>query len=86
MIDNHCFEKIGFFVSAKGLSKLDTFSNTDPFCVVYLKDKKTNAQMQVGLTDVVMDSQNPDWAQQFVMDYYFEAIQEVLFFIVSIIQ
>ena len=57
MIDANCFEKIGFFVRGKGLSKMDTFSNTDAFAVVYVKDKKTNAQVQLGITDVIMDSQ-----------------------------
>lgn len=77
MIDNECFEKIGFYVSAKGLTKLDTFSNSDPFAAVFCKDKKTGEETRVGLTGLIMDNQNPEWPDQFILNYYFEAVQEI---------
>jgi hypothetical protein len=77
MIDNQCFEKVGFFLSASGLKKLDTFSNTDPFCVVSTRDPKTELMMVLGITEVIMDSQAPEWPTLFVVNYYFEAVQEI---------
>jgi len=77
MIDSECFERIGFFLSARGLAKMDLTSNTDPFAVVYVTDKKTNQQVKLGSTGCLMDTLDPDWPQQFVINYYFESVQEV---------
>jgi len=77
MIDNQCFERIGFFLSAKALTKLDLFSNSDPFAVVYTKDPKTGVQSRLGFSGVIMNTQNPEWPEQFIMNYHFESVQEI---------
>lgn len=74
-IDTACFERIGLFFSARGLPKMDITSNTDPFCIVYTNDIKTNRQILLGHTSVIQDTNNPDWPDQLVMDYHFEAVQ-----------
>lgn len=56
---------------------MDITSNTDPFCIVYVTDPKTQQQLLLGHTSVIQDTNNPDWPDQLVMDYHFEAIQKV---------
>ncbi len=70
-------EKVGLFISARGLTKMDTFSNTDPFAVLYIKDLKTGNFVKAGRTATVMDTQSPDFATQFILDYFFESVQEI---------
>lgn len=77
MIDNECFERVGFFLSARDLKKMDTFSNTDPYAIVLAKDPKTGVNTKLGITNVIMDSQNPNWPTQFIINYYFEVTQEI---------
>jgi len=68
-------DKVGVFLSASGLPKMDVTSNTDAFAVLYLKGA-TGAYIKVGETVTVMDSREPAWATQFMIDYYFETVQE----------
>jgi hypothetical protein len=48
---------------------MDITSNTDPFCIVYVKDPKTHQQDLLGHTSVIQDTNNPDWPDQLVMVY-----------------
>lgn len=56
---------------------MDTFSNTDPFIVVYEDDPKTKKANLLGNTSVIMDSQNPEWPDQLIINYKFEAVQNL---------
>jgi hypothetical protein len=70
-------EKVGLFLSASGLPKMDVTSNTDPFAVMFMKDRKTGQLVKCGRTDVIMDTQAPQWPTQFILEYFFEATQEI---------
>jgi len=70
-------EKVDFYLSCRGLPKMDITSNTDPFCVVFVKDPQTHSFVEMGRTDVIMDTQSPDWTCQFVIDYRFEEVQNL---------
>ena len=48
---------------------MDTFSNSDAFCVVYING------IEIGRTEVVYDSQTPRFTTQFQIDYFFEEKQ-----------
>jgi len=76
-MDLNCFERVGLFFSCKGLPKMDVTSNTDPFIVVYEEDPNTKKKMLLGNTSVVMDSQNPEWPDQLIINYKFEAVQNL---------
>lgn len=56
---------------------MDVTSNTDPFIVVYEEDPFTKKEMLLGNTSVIMDSQNPEWPDQLIINYKFEAIQKI---------
>jgi hypothetical protein len=49
-LDLQCLEKIEIFVTASALPKMQSFSNTDPFAVVYFKDHKTKQLVKIGST------------------------------------
>jgi hypothetical protein len=68
--------RVEFFLSAKGLPKLDLTSNTDPFAVVFFKNQNGEFD-EIGRTDVVMDTQEPVWTCQFLIDYKFEEVQQL---------
>ncbi len=53
-------DKVGIFLSASGLPKMDITSNTDAFAVLYFKNA-TGGFTKCGETVTVMDSQNPAW-------------------------
>ena len=58
------------------LRDLDTFSKSDPFCVVELKTMGVqNDWMEVGRTECIMDNLNPVWQKKIVLDYNFEQRQ-----------
>ena len=49
-------EQVEVFLSCQDLIKTDFRSKSDPFVVVYLKDRRTNKQFkEIGRTEVIMD-------------------------------
>jgi len=78
MLDDACYEKVGLSFSARGLPKLDTFSQTDPFVAVFILDNKTRQLQLLGRTGVIMDTPNPDWPEHMVMNYKFEETQQLV--------
>jgi len=57
---------------------MDLMSESDPMVVVFLKDAKTDFK-EIGRTEVVKDNPNPDFKARFLVDYYFEEQQEMMF-------
>ena len=76
-MDTNSYEKVGLYFTARDLPKLDTFSHTDAFLVVNMIDPKTSKVQRVGHTSVVKDTENPDWADQIIVDYIFEQTQVI---------
>ena len=50
---------------------MDTFSKSDPFCIVYKYDVKGQAQM-IGKTEVIHDNLNPEFVKKILVDFHFE--------------
>ena len=75
-VDIECFEKVAVFFKGVGLQKAQFFSNTDAFAVLLNHDQKTGTFNKVGRTEVVQNSQNPEWPLQFTITYKFEEKQE----------
>ncbi len=65
-------------VSCKNLCDMDTFSKSDPLCVMYqqVADQKW---VEVGRTEMLKNTLNPSWQHKFVLDYCFEQRQLVKF-------
>eukprot|EP01084_Bolivina_argentea_P024001 44805_1 len=74
---SHLKEKVDLFISCKDLVKKDFDSESDPFCVVYIR--KNNHFEEIGRTETVKDNEYPEFATQFKMDYYFEEEQILRF-------
>ena len=70
------------FVSAKNLPNMDLTSKTDPFCVVDIKTvgnlPNVRPMERVGVSEVIMDTLNPQFAFAFEMNYHFEMSQDVV--------
>jgi hypothetical protein len=70
-LSSDCHSTVEFHISCTNLKKMDTFSNSDPFCVVYVNGA------EIGRTEVIKDTQNPKFTKSFVLDYFFEEVQTV---------
>ncbi|XP_062582968.1 copine-8-like, partial [Saccostrea cucullata] len=66
-------------VSCRNLQDKDTFSKSDPMCVLYIKDARTGSYQEFGRTEMIKDTLNPDFVHKFVMNYYFEESQKLKF-------
>lgn len=74
-------EKVELFLSCRDLIKKDFGSESDPFVVVYLKSSSPNNNTfkEIGRTETIYDNRDPNFSQQFRLDYYFEQ-QQILRF------
>lgn len=59
----------------RNLLDRDTFSKSDPVCILYQKDLRTNQYIEIGRTEQIKNSLNPSWNTKFTMDYRFEERQ-----------
>ncbi|XP_033745758.1 copine-8-like isoform X3 [Pecten maximus] len=66
-------------ISCRGLKDADLFSKSDPMCVLYTKDKKTGSYYEVGRTEMIKDTLDPDFVKKFTMQYFFEESQKLKF-------
>ncbi|XP_052780413.1 copine-8-like isoform X2 [Mya arenaria] len=66
-------------VSCRGLRDRDTFSKSDPMCVLHTWDIKSKTFHEFGRTEMIKDTLNPDFVKKFVMNYFFEESQKLKF-------
>jgi len=66
-------------MSAKDLVNRDKMSKSDPFCVLFQRNRHTNEFLEVGRTEVINDNLNPMWDTKFTLDYIFQERQELKF-------
>jgi hypothetical protein len=65
-------------IYCKGLQNKDTFSKSDPFCV--LQEKAANGLWRdIGRTEVIQNDLNPKFKTKFEVDFTFEKKQELKF-------
>jgi uncharacterized protein YegL len=81
--DLNAISKVELKFSCKNLPSLDAVSKSDPRIYVYFQERKfENKQVstnwvKIGSTETIKDNSNPEFAQSFVFDYYFECIQNL---------
>ena len=75
MVESHLVSKVELFICARDLQDMDTFSKSDPFCVVYSQNKKSNKYLEVGRTEIIMNNLNPNWSKSIIVDFLFETKQ-----------
>nr|XP_034317442.1 copine-8 isoform X1 [Crassostrea gigas] len=66
-------------VQCRNLADLDVLSKSDPMCVMFMKDIKTNTYYELGRTETLDNQLNPDFATKFTVTYYFEELQSTKF-------
>ncbi|XP_022084005.1 copine-8-like isoform X1 [Acanthaster planci] len=71
--------KVELTVSCRKLLDMDTFSKSDPLCVMYLQTVGTDTYKEYGRSEVIMNTLNPDFVKKFVIDYFFEEVQKLKF-------
>lgn len=57
---------------------MDTFSASDPFCVLWDVSKGSSNKKELGRTEVIVDNNNPRWIKAIDVDYHFESKQDFL--------
>ncbi|XP_006002487.1 copine-8 isoform X2 [Latimeria chalumnae] len=71
--------KVEVTVSGRNLLDRDTFSKSDPICVLYTQGIGSKEWREYGRTEVIDNTLNPDFVRKFVMDYFFEERQNLRF-------
>ena len=66
-------------VRCSDLLDLDIMSKSDPMCVVFQKASNPSQWHEIGRTEMISDTLNPQWAKKFVLNYNFEARQLLKF-------
>ena len=79
MVESHLSMKVEVFISARDLKNSDTFSKSDPYCVLSLQTPGATNYSDVGMTEVIQNNLNPNWTKTVDLDYYFEAKQNLKF-------
>lgn len=65
-------------VSAESVVKLDVLTESDPFCVLMLKNQN-NEFVEFDRTEIIWNDPNPKWAKCFQARYVFETLQPIRF-------
>ncbi|XP_007906414.1 copine-8 isoform X2 [Callorhinchus milii] len=71
--------KVEITISCRNLLDRDTFSKSDPICVLYLQGIGTKEWRETGRTEVIDNTLNPDFVRKFILDYFFEERQNLRF-------
>eukprot|EP00826_Nyctotherus_ovalis_P040002 TRINITY_DN388_c0_g1_i9.p2 TRINITY_DN388_c0_g1~~TRINITY_DN388_c0_g1_i9.p2 ORF type:complete len:340 (-),score=79.69 TRINITY_DN388_c0_g1_i9:863-1882(-) len=66
-------------VSCQNLADKDVFSKSDPFAVLYFKNKKNGQWVETGRTEVIDDNLNPVFVKSIIVKYFFEERQPMRF-------
>ncbi|XP_034528857.1 copine-8 [Notolabrus celidotus] len=71
--------KVEITVSCRNLLDMDTFSKSDPLCVLYTQGLGNKEWREFGRTEVIDNTLNPDFVVKFILDYFFEERQNLRF-------
>lgn len=71
--------QIEMTISCQNLLNRDILSKSDPFCLVLMKDSWQEKFYELGRTETIQDSLNPEWVKKFIIDYNFETVQKIRF-------
>ncbi|XP_054595567.1 copine-8 isoform X1 [Nothobranchius furzeri] len=71
--------KVEITVSCRNLLDRDTFSKSDPICVLYTQGMGNKEWREYGRTEVIDNTLNPDFVRKFMLDYFFEERQNLRF-------
>ncbi|XP_074646733.1 copine-8-like isoform X2 [Tubulanus polymorphus] len=66
-------------ISCRNLMDKDVFSKSDPLVVVYMKAFGSERYSEIGRTESIQNTLNPDFVKKFILDYFFEECQKLRF-------
>ncbi|GAB1607454.1 copine-8-like [Argonauta hians] len=66
-------------VSCRNLRDRDVFSKSDPVCILYTKNFKSDTFYEYGRTETISNTLNPNFIHKFIISYYFEEYQQLKF-------
>nr|XP_023648670.1 copine-3 isoform X2 [Paramormyrops kingsleyae] len=78
-----CVTKVELTVSCENLLDMDVGSKSDPLCILLMNTSGTQ-WFEVGRTERVKNCLNPKFAKKFMVDYYFELVQQLKFAVYDI--
>ena len=58
---------------------MDFLTKSDPLCIVFEKAQETNEWFEIGRTEFIKDTLDPDFERAIDIDYYFEKTQTLRF-------
>lgn len=70
--------KVELAISVRGVHRLDLFSKSDPFAVVFVPDTRGQWR-ELGRTETAMNEHNPVFKRGVLLDYNFEEVQPIRF-------
>jgi hypothetical protein len=71
---------VKLYISGRNLKDLDTFSKSDPICIVSERAQDNpNLWFEVGRTEFQKDNLNPDFKKPIDIDFFFEREQMLKF-------
>ncbi|XP_036433869.1 copine-5 isoform X2 [Colossoma macropomum] len=76
--------KVEISVSCRNLLDRDTFSKSDPMCILYTQGVESKQWREFGRTEVIDNTLNPDFVRKYILDYFFEEKQNLRFDIYDI--
>ncbi|XP_075729129.1 copine-8-like isoform X3 [Rhipicephalus microplus] len=71
--------KVEISVACRKLKQKDLLSKSDPMCVLFMQHYETAPWREVGRTEMIRDTIDPDFVNKFLVDYFFEERQHVMF-------
>ena len=74
---NALCSQIEMFVSCQNLKNLDNHSKSDPFVVLEELDTRSNTWREVGRSEIIVNSLNPEFVKRFKYTYRFEENQRI---------
>ncbi|XP_069007456.1 copine-3-like isoform X1 [Embiotoca jacksoni] len=73
-----CVTKVALSISCENLLDMDTFSKSDPVCVLLVNSSGPHWS-EIGRTEKIQNCLSPKFSQTLVLDYYFEMVQKLRF-------
>uniref|UniRef100_A0A131YJG6 Copine-3 n=1 Tax=Rhipicephalus appendiculatus TaxID=34631 RepID=A0A131YJG6_RHIAP len=71
--------KVEISVACRKLKQKDLLSKSDPMCVLFMRHYDSAPWQEVGRTEMIRDTNDPDFVNKFLVDYYFEERQHLMF-------
>ena len=70
---------VKLYISGRNLKNMDIFSKSDPLCVVFEKAQDREEWFEIGRTEFIKDTLNPDFEKAIDIDFFFEKNQMLRF-------